>query len=98
MFKVVFDCIKFKLLIILLCVFRVNLIGEHIDYCGYPVLPMAIEQSILLAVAPSEERCLHITNTNDRYKPLKCSIDNVTYDTQINRTFSNQLMIIAFLV
>lgn len=56
---------------------RVNLIGEHIDYCGYPVLPMALEQSILLAVATSNDRCLHIININEKYKPFKCSIDNV---------------------
>lgn len=54
----------------------VNLIGEHVDYCGYPVLPMAIEQSILLAVAPSNSVDVHIANVNEKYKPFKCSMDS----------------------
>lgn len=72
---------KWKLfyLVIFQFIYRVNLIGEHIDYCGYPVLPMAVEQSILLAVAPSDDRILHIANTNERYKPTKCSVDAVKY-------------------
>ena len=34
---------------------RVNLIGEHVDYCGGFVLPMAIERETIMAAAPRPE-------------------------------------------
>jgi N-acetylgalactosamine kinase len=47
---------------------RVNLIGEHIDYCGYSVLPMAIEHDIVVAVSLNDKNELHLTNFEDGYK------------------------------
>ncbi|GMP57145.1 hypothetical protein CsSME_00021351 [Camellia sinensis var. sinensis] len=50
---------------------RVNLIGEHIDYEGYSVLPMAIRQDTIVAIrkrdAGEPEKRLLIANVSDKY-------------------------------
>ncbi|CAH2262976.1 jg18685 [Pararge aegeria aegeria] len=53
---------------------RVNLIGEHIDYCGYPVLPMALEQDILVAGSLIEEHKVYIRNANPKYESIEIEI------------------------
>ena len=43
---------------------RVNLIGEHIDYCDFSVLPLAIDVDMLCAVKILDEKNPSITLTN----------------------------------
>ncbi|XP_007479998.1 N-acetylgalactosamine kinase isoform X5 [Monodelphis domestica] len=61
---------------------RVNLIGEHIDYCGYAVLPMAIEQDILIAVEPVKSQTFYLANTNSFFLDFSTSVN----DIHINKT------------
>jgi N-acetylgalactosamine kinase len=42
--------------------------GEHIDYCGYAVLPMAVEQDIIFAVTENKDGKFVLVNANSSYK------------------------------
>lgn len=47
---------------------RVNLIGEHIDYCGFGVLPMAIERDVIIVGATTDDDTkVRIANVNPKY-------------------------------
>jgi galactokinase len=49
---------------------RVNLIGEHTDYNGLPVLPMALDREIVLRFQPRADRRVILRNTDSRFPPI----------------------------
>lgn len=62
---------------------RVNLIGEHIDYCGFPVCPMAINKDILVAVGVA-------TNSADYF--LECyNVDEILYPYSFVKEYKEKL-------
>jgi N-acetylgalactosamine kinase len=48
---------------------RVNIIGEHIDYCGYSVLPAAIEQDMIMAYIPTDDDQITVNNIDKDLYP-----------------------------
>lgn len=54
---------------------RVNLIGEHTDYNGLPVLPMAIDRSILIAAAGRDDSEVEIANAAERFPPRRYRLE-----------------------
>jgi galactokinase len=50
---------------------RINLIGEHTDYNGLPVLPMAIRRAVRVFLAPRDDSVLRVANLNPEYEPVE---------------------------
>lgn len=53
---------------------RVNLIGEHIDYNGLPVLPMALQKEIRIALRPREDERVVLHNIDPAFEPVDFEI------------------------
>ncbi|KAJ2876519.1 galactokinase [Coemansia asiatica] len=50
---------------------RVNIIGEHIDYCGFPVFPMAIAPDTLIAARTNGTDKVRIANIDSAKYPSR---------------------------
>ncbi|KAK9465658.1 ribosomal protein S5 domain 2-type protein [Lipomyces arxii] len=61
---------------------RVNIIGEHIDYSWFPVLPMALSQDVLVAVS--------VVLPNDPVDDSRIILSNVQSTKYPTRVFNTQ--------
>lgn len=50
---------------------RINLIGEHVDYCGLSVLPMAVSREIVVAYAPSASDEVTLANVDPAFSEVR---------------------------
>lgn len=48
---------------------RVNLIGEHTDYNGLPVFPMALQRNVAYLLRPRQDGRVRLVNLESRYGP-----------------------------
>lgn len=53
---------------------RVNLIGEHTDYNDLPVLPVALQRGVSLALRPRDDGRVHLVNTDPRFRPVSFEV------------------------
>jgi N-acetylgalactosamine kinase len=69
---------------------RVNIIGEHIDYCGYSVLPAALDQDFIMAYIPSGDDKITINNVDKDLYPTE------TLTTEPHQKFREQAHFINY--
>ena len=72
---------------------RVNLIGEHIDYNGGQVLPIAISQGIRAAVRPTTNKLIRIQSINNNGE-LTVDIDTEGFAKRPNNWMNYPLGVI----
>ena len=56
---------------------RVNLIGEHVDYCDLPVLPMALQREVRIALRPRADSRMVLHNASADFEPVELEIEPV---------------------
>ncbi|MBN2308299.1 MAG: galactokinase [Candidatus Hydrogenedentes bacterium] len=50
---------------------RINLLGEHVDYNGLPVLPMTIDRDICVACAPRNDHRVRLSDREPPFPPAE---------------------------
>lgn len=53
---------------------RVNLIGEHTDYNGLPVLPMALQRDVRIALRPRDDGRVRLQNLAQEFEPVEFEV------------------------
>ena len=65
-----------------------NIIGEHIDYCGYSVLPAALEQDFIIAYVTTDDDKITINNIDKDLVEVYADIEGHTIEggtTEVNK-------------
>lgn len=68
---------------------RVNLIGDHIDYCYFSVLPMALDVDVIAATSVNDSNTIRLANTNDKFPSYEFEISPTFEISQADYTWVN---------